>query len=219
MSLGQMARGILGPRFFPVVGRGYRAMFVDLQRVCSTLPTLPAGSHLLDVGGGDGALLNYLLRRFEHLSVTMIDIDQKIGWSVEPSLRNRIEILTETTLRQYKAIKNRPVNFVLLCDVMHHIPILEREAFFSELRDVMDPHTSLIIKEVEPGSFRSQLSYLADRYLSGDKHVTLVSRKDLLTLVLRFFPTHQVLETALFESDRPNYCLYFHPANRANGGH
>jgi len=212
MSLGQIARGIFGPRFFPVVGRWYRAMFVDLPRVCATLPALPEGSHLLDVGGGDGEILNHLLRRFEHLSVTMIDIGENIGWGVDPSLKNRVEILGGTTLRQFKAVKKRPVDFVFLCDVIHHIPPLERAAFFSELRDAIDRHTGLIIKEVEPGLFRSKLAYLGDRYLSGDTRVSFISRKDLLTVVLRFFPTHRVLETELFERDRPNYCLFAHPS-------
>ena len=187
-------------------------MFIDWQRVCSTLPALPEGSHLLDVGGGDGEPLNHLLQRFEHVSVTMIDIGLNIGMGLEPSLRNRVEILAGTTLRQYTAMKKRPVDFVLLCDVIHHIPMLERDTFFSDLKDAIDRHTGLIIKEIEPGFFRSTLASLTDRYLSGDRRASLISRQDLLMLVRRYFPTHHVLETGLFERDRPNYCLFSRPS-------
>jgi hypothetical protein len=63
MSIGSMARALLGKRWFPVVGGWYRSVFVDLARVVDGLPDLPAAARVLHIGGGDGQMINILLAR------------------------------------------------------------------------------------------------------------------------------------------------------------
>ena len=64
MTPGQMVRRILGPRLFPIVGDFYRSLFVNLEKVVDSFPAIPAGGHVLEVGGGHGQLLNHVLGRF-----------------------------------------------------------------------------------------------------------------------------------------------------------
>jgi hypothetical protein len=56
MTLGQLARGMLGP-LFPAVGRAYRSLFVSLDAVAETFPDLSPAAHVLDIGRGRLLLL------------------------------------------------------------------------------------------------------------------------------------------------------------------
>ena len=64
MALGSVVRRVLGPRLAHSVGCWYRSLFVDLDIVADCIAAaIPAGAHVLDVGGGDGVPLNFLLDR------------------------------------------------------------------------------------------------------------------------------------------------------------
>ncbi|HTI67146.1 MAG TPA: hypothetical protein VL460_06325 [Caulobacteraceae bacterium] len=63
MTPGQLARKALGPAFQPV-GEAYRRVFVDMDKVTDwMIGHIPAGAHVLDVGGGDGYVVGQLLAK------------------------------------------------------------------------------------------------------------------------------------------------------------
>jgi hypothetical protein len=78
-----------------------------------------------------------------------------------------------------------------------------------------DPSITIIIKDIEPGYFRASLSFLADKYISGDHAVSLVSRTQLTAVFADAFGYVQPAETTLFERDSPNYALVFDRAAEA----
>jgi cyclopropane fatty-acyl-phospholipid synthase-like methyltransferase len=210
MSLGSMARTILGKRWFPVVGSWYRAVFVNLERVVDCLPALPPGARVLDIGGGDGAMINILLARNPSCVVTMLDRSPHLGDFLRPEFRDRVRFHPSTSLKDYAAGTPDIPDLVIIGDVIHHVPITARIGFFEDLRAVLrDKPTTLFIKDLEPGHFRSTLSLLADRYVSGDKAVSLASRESITVLVRKAFPGAAVQSTKLFELDGPNYALLF----------
>ena len=210
MSLGSMARAALGKRCFPVVGGWYRAVFVSLERVVDCLPKLDPGSRVLDIGGGDGEMINILLRRDPTLNVTMLDMSPRLGAFLKPQFRAQVHTLPSTSLRDYAATTYDPPNLVIVSDVIHHVPVEARADFFADLALVLRRQaTTLFVKDLEPGHFRSTLSLLADRHVSGDKKVSLVSREEVVVRVKTAFPGAQVESTKLFEIDRPNYALTF----------
>jgi len=205
-----MARAILGQRWFPVVGGWYRAVFVDLERVVDCLPELPAGARILDIGGGDGQMINILLARHPQVEITMLDLSPSLGSFLRPELRERVRLLPATSLRDYAKTAHEVPNLVIIGDVIHHVPVARRTEFFADLRTVLRGQaTSLFIKDLEPGHFRSTLSLLADRYVSGDKLVSLASRETVTMLVREAFPGAEVRPTRLFDVDCPNYALLF----------
>jgi hypothetical protein len=214
MTPGGLARSLLGPRRFARVARFYRAIFVDLDAVAACLPDLPRGSQVLDVGGGDGELLNRWLARRPDLRVAMIDPASSVGSALRPELGERVALHPGTSLAAYRRLGPEPPEAVLLCDVLHHVPVTERDAFFAELRALVDGRpVRVIVKEVAPGSLRSWLGWLSDRYVSGDRHVHLLGRAELRALVACHFPDLVARETPLFERDPPNYCIEFAPAS------
>jgi cyclopropane fatty-acyl-phospholipid synthase-like methyltransferase len=210
MSLGSLARQLLGDRWFPVVGSWYRAVFVNLDRVVDCLPPLPPGARVLDIGGGDGAMINILLARNPSCEVTMLDAGARLGSFLRPEFLERVHLHPSTSLKAYAASSTGSPDLVLIADVIHHVPVEERRGFFADLRTVLHAKaTTLFIKDLEPGHFRSTLSLFADRYVSGDKAVSLASREAVTVLVREAFPGTEVSSTKLFELDCPNYALVF----------
>jgi 2-polyprenyl-3-methyl-5-hydroxy-6-metoxy-1,4-benzoquinol methylase len=194
---------------FRRVGRAYRSIFVNLDRVARTSAQfIPTGAFVLDIGGGDGEPLNHLLALRSDIRVAMIDLSPNIGGFIEDAFRSRVTVLPGTSIRTYIASGARQPDVVLISDVLHHVPLDDRDAFMSDLRDLAGakPDATIIIKDVEPGGVRSTLGYLADRFISGDPGVSLISRRELEAHLTAMFegPT---IHTPLYDLDPPNYAL------------
>ena len=210
MSPGQMARRLLGRRAFRLLGRAYRRVFVDLRKVVQSFPPLPEGAEILDVGGGDGEVVNLLLARFPSVRLTMIDLGDNIGTALDPRYRDRVRILPKTSVAAYAQQADEPPDVLILSDVLHHIPVDQRVGFFEDLENlVRGKAVTLIVKEVAPDGVRSRCAYLADRYISGDHNVAFLGPAQLKALVLGTFSSATAEETRLIHTDFPNYALVF----------
>ncbi len=213
MSLGSRLRTLLGPRLARRVGRAYRAIFVDLECQARSLSSvLPTGAHVLDVGGGDGEPLNYLLDLRTDLRVSSIDPSDAIGQWIEVRHADRVTCLAGMTLEAYLGSGCPDPDAVLIADVLHHILPAQREQFMASLGKLIErrPATRIVVKDVEPGTLRSLLGYWSDRYVTGDRQVSLVSRAELLRL-FESLPgklSHQ--EAPLYAEDSPNYVMVFY---------
>ena len=205
MSVGTLARKLLGKRFHSVAKR-YRAVFVSLDAVAKTVSKyLPEGALVLDVGGGDGAPLNHLLNGRPDLRIIMLDVASSVGNAVEERFANRVSRQARTELAEYDGA--RP-DAILLMDVVHHVPQPERHAFFRDLGALLDRHKvgRVIVKDVARGGIRSWVALMADRYISGDRQVHFYSIEELRRTLEQFGPVH---ETELYSLDAPNYCSGF----------
>lgn len=213
MALGPTIRRLLGPRLSRVAARWYRAIFVDLDKVADALAAVvPRDSHLLDVGGGDGEVLNHLLTRRPDLRVTTLDTAATVGGWLLSRFEGQVLRLPETNLAEYLGSGRPDPQVVLLADVMHHIPPAARSGVLGSLGALLDRVAGLkiIVKDLEPGSWRARLGYWSDRYITGDRNVRFISRKDLVRLFDEVLGPLRHEETCLFEQDRPNYALVFY---------
>jgi hypothetical protein len=211
VPLGPALRGLLG-QHARVLGRWYRAIFVDLAKEATALSAvLPAGAHVLDVGGGDGEPLNHLLAQRPDLRVTTLDPGPAVGEWIEAAYRQRVTRLADTSLVQYLSTGQPNPDAVLIADVLHHIPEPARHDFLGAVRILLErvPQLRIIVKDVEPGSWRARLGYWSDRYITGDRQVSLISRQRLIELMESELGMLQRLDTNLFETDRPNYAIAF----------
>ena len=197
MSIGSVARRALGPAF-PIAGAAYRRVFVDVKKVAGCVPTLPEGSLLLDIGGGDGAILNPLLDLQPTLRVTAVDIAPVIGQWVRPDLRDRVELRPATSVRDYIDGGGEAPAAVFLSDVFHHVPPPNRAELARDIMDVFrDRPPVVIVKDIVPTGARSRLAFWADRNISGDRAVTPISPGQLTTLLQSVAPNLGVQSTAL----------------------
>lgn len=208
MTIGALVRRLLGPRTFALVGARYRALFVDLNKVVDHLPEMQQVHHVLDIGGGDGAVLNILLRRQPHLHATMLDLAAVIGGAIRPGVRSRVTLLPNTSIRDYIASGGETPDLILVSDVLHHVPAPERLQFLKDVRDArLGSAATVVIKDVQPGSWRASLGYWADRHISGDRNVQLISVKELTAMVTQVFPESAVEPSRLLQEDPPNYSI------------
>ena len=209
MSPGPLLRRLLGDRWFPSLGRLYRRVFVDLRKVVEGFPEVPEGGHILDVGAGDGELMNLLLPLNPGATATLIDVAPQVGGWLRADLRDRVEALPETSVAAY-AKRKRPVDLLILSDVVHHVPLAERPGLLIDLRELLGGRAAkLVVKEVEPGSWRAKLYYLADRFITGDRNVRFIRRDEVRRLVQGAVPEAACEETDLYRRNPPNYCLIF----------
>lgn len=209
MSIGSLARKILGKKLFPLVGRYYRSIFVDLEKVARLMSEeIPENANVLDVGGGDGELLNHLLANRSDIKVTMIDLREDIGNAILNDFRGQVFLLPETSIRSFLETNKEKRDAIIVSDVIHHISPTDRLSFLQDLKEFLDQsQATLLIKDVEPGHFISRLGYLSDRYITGDKNVSLISKIELQSLVKAALGCVVINETSLFLKDKPNYLL------------
>ena len=212
LTPGKLARAVLGVRLSRVAGRAYRALFVDLDKAADAIAAeIPPGAHVLDVGGGDGEPLNALLDRRSDIRVTTIDVAPTVGQWIEARHAGRVRCIPSTTINVFADADEALPGVVLVADVVHHVPVAQREGFFAALAALMhrSPGLRVIVKDVEPGHLRASLGYLSDRWVSGDKEVQLVGRAALIAAMRRAAGAVSCRETPLFAVDPPNYALVF----------
>ena len=212
MSLGPAVRHVLGPRLARRAGGWYRAIFVDLGKVAVAIAgVIPRGAHLLDIGGGDGQPLNYLLALRPDLRVTTLDPGPLVGQWIEARFDAQVTRLSGTGIAEYLAAGRADPDAILIADVLHHIPESARASFLGSIEMLLKrvPQLRIIVKDVEPGSWRALLGLWADRYITGDRNVSLISRDRLERLFIEALGPLRREDTELFEADRPNYAIAF----------
>jgi hypothetical protein len=138
----------------------------------------------------------------------MIDLASAIGATIRPEVRPRLTLLPKTSIRDYISSGGAAPDFILVSDVLHHVPDPERRQFLRDVRDArMGSTATVVIKDVQPGSWRASLGYWADRHISGDRNVKLISVEDLSALVAQEFPESSVEPSRLLQEDPPNYSI------------
>lgn len=212
MALGATARRILGPRLARKVGRAYRAIFVDLDKEARALATvIPARAHVLDIGGGDGEPLNYLLALRPDLHITTIDPGPAVGQWIAPKYDLQVTRIPGMSIEGYLASGQPDPDVLLIADVVHHIPVSERGHFLNSVEELLDrvPSLRIVVKDVEPGSPRALLGYWSDLWITGDRTVSPIARARLVRLFVDTLGPLRHEETALFVQDKPNYVIAF----------
>ena len=211
MKLGPLIRRFLPQAVEVGLAKAYRSVFVDLDKVARHLSlALPKNANVLDIGGGDGDLLNRLFALRPDIRVTMVDIAASVGRFVQQRYGDRVRLEPGTTIQDHVLALATPedkYDAAIIIDVMHHIPMAQREAFLRAVHNALVTGGTLLVKDVEPGYFRAKLGCLCDRYISGDRGVTLVPADEVSALVSRIAPGCVALETGLFSEDRPNYLV------------
>jgi hypothetical protein len=212
MALGPLIRRFLGPRLARKAGEYYRAIYVDLAKVAAALAAvIPRDAHVLDVGGGDGQPINHLLSVRPDLTITTLDPAPVVGQWIDARYEGQVKRLPRTSLAEFVAHPHAHADVILIADVMHHIPESARHEFLDSVAVLLErvPRLRIVVKDVEPGHWRALLGFWSDRYVTGDRNVSLISREDVTRLYEEVLgPLHRE-DTDLFKKDGPNYAIVF----------
>ena len=89
--------------------------------------------------------------------------------------------------------------------------MVARADFLGPLRVLLArvPSLRIIVKDVEPNSWRALLGFWSDRFITGDKGVSPISRENVVGLLQEALGPLRHSDTDLFETDRPNYAITF----------
>ena len=198
---GQIARRILG-RYFKPLGAAYRRVFVNLEKIIELFDReLPNGARILDIGGGDGAVVDKLLDRRPDIEVTMCDLAPSIGSFLSDTNRARVKLAPGRAFSEMPG----PYDVVTISDVIHHVPLEERDSFFMSLAKCCEHWKcrKIIFKDIEPSGPRARLAFLADWHITGDKQVRPFSQSSFTSMAAEHFCGST---KSLFMPDWPNYC-------------
>lgn len=166
MSVGAMVRRSFGPYEWHI-SEAWRRMFVDLDAFASQVRAWTDATSILEIGCGEGAMTERLVRSFPRAHITAIDIMPGTGRLFRGDA-SRVEF------RQALAgdvVAERPAAFdlVVLADVIHHVPRPMRADLLASARDALAPGGRFVFKDWARRRTPAHLAcLLADRYLTGD---------------------------------------------------
>jgi len=173
-------RAALGP-FEGRAARRYREWFIDLPELARDIAALDGFTRVLEVGAGDGVLSARLADNLPGATFLGIDIADQPGRLVADDSRLVFRQVSTATL---VAEGTEPFDLVVIGDVLHHVPPSERTALLDDVGTLLAPGGLLAVKEWERTRTASHaVADIADRYVSGDRQVSFMSRDELLDLV------------------------------------
>jgi 2-polyprenyl-3-methyl-5-hydroxy-6-metoxy-1,4-benzoquinol methylase len=182
MRPGPLVRRCFGP-YERAVTEVYRRLFVDLDHFVDFVRIwVPQARRILEVGCGEGAMTERLVKAYPDATVTAIDITPNVGRLFRGDAA-RVTFLQRSVDH---VARQEPASFdlVILCDVLHHVPPPERQGLLSAIDRAMTPGGSLAFKDwIASSSPIHWLCRMSDHYLTGDdvRFCTAMSAKALLT--------------------------------------
>jgi 2-polyprenyl-3-methyl-5-hydroxy-6-metoxy-1,4-benzoquinol methylase len=181
MRPGPLIRRSFGP-YERAITEVYRGIFTKLDDfIRLVLAWVPRARRILEVGCGEGAITERLVKAYPDATVTGIDITPNIGrlYRGDPA---RVSFL-QTPVGQVAGNEPGSYDLVVLCDVLHHVRITEHLTLLSAIDRSMSPEGSFVFKDWTPsGNPIHWLCELSDRYLTGDDvhFLTAKAAKELL---------------------------------------
>jgi 2-polyprenyl-6-hydroxyphenyl methylase/3-demethylubiquinone-9 3-methyltransferase len=182
MRPGPLIRRLFGP-YERGVAEAYRRIFVDLDELAQLMAAwVPQARKILEVGCGEGAMTERIVRTYPTATVTAIDISPKAG----RLYRGQTSTVTfsQETVQDVACREPASFDLVVLSDVIHHVAADARRPLICAVDQAMAPNGSLLFKEwVVSGSPVHWLVYMSCRYLTGDDvaYCTIGSMKALVT--------------------------------------
>ena len=137
---------------------------------------------MLEIGAGDGLLCMGLADELAEASILGIDISAQPG-RLAPTTPERVTFRQVPT-SDLLAEAPEPYDLIVIGDVLHHVPEVDREALLADAGRLLAPDGVLAIKEWERTRTASHaVADISDRYVTGDRQVSFMTRAELLELV------------------------------------
>jgi len=167
MALGPFIRKRLGV-FEKPISDAYRNFFMSLKDLTHSIKIqVPNAKTILEVGCGEGAIIDLLCELYPSTTIIGIDIIEHVGrqfQKINPNVsfkRIRIE--------DFVVENDDLFDMIYLGDVLHHIPLKEHVDFLLNVKKALKPDGVLCLKDIDRNAGTvSFLGEFADRYITGD---------------------------------------------------
>ena len=180
-SLGSIVRRAFGP-YERQVSELYRSMFINLDDLATCIRDWSNPGAILEIGCGEGALAERLVRDFPDAAYTGIDITPTLGRLYEGPMDN----VTFQQITAERLAEEKPGSFdlVIMNDVLHHVESGSRTSIMDAARDLLAPQGTMIFKDWvrRPTPIHAAV-YFADAYIGGDKNVRYMPMDEQLSRI------------------------------------
>jgi 2-polyprenyl-3-methyl-5-hydroxy-6-metoxy-1,4-benzoquinol methylase len=167
MAIGAFIRQKLGSFEKPVT-KIYRDFFVNLTELVKQIKYwVDSPGNILEVGCGEGAVTDYLVKAYPDAYITGIDITPKAGrlFTGNSSKVN----FKQQTIKNYISELPPSADLIIIGDVMHHIPWEMHYDFLCDVKTALKPNGHIILKDwIRNNTMIHLLGYLSDRFITGD---------------------------------------------------
>lgn len=209
MRPGPLVRSLFGP-YEHEIAEAYRRIFIDLDDFAAVTGTwAPQAERILEVGCGEGAMTERLVRAYPAAEVTGIDITPKVGRLFRgPASRVRFK---QETIESLAEREPGSADLVVLSDVMHHVPLETRGSILAAIAKAMAPNGKLVFKDwVISASPVHWLCEASDRYLTGDD-VSYFTQAGITAMLGGAFGNHAIRQTQTVRPWRNNVAVLVQP--------
>lgn len=167
MGLGALVRRAAGP-LEPALANAYRGMFYDVGDFAAHLASLSDVARVLEVGAGEGAVIEALCARMPTARLIGIDPSARVGRLFRgDTSRVRFE---QAQASELAAREPGSFDLVLAGDVLHHVADSALPDLWRALADLPRPGGWLVVKEwVTRPSLIYHLGWLSDRVITGER--------------------------------------------------
>jgi 2-polyprenyl-6-hydroxyphenyl methylase/3-demethylubiquinone-9 3-methyltransferase len=204
MSIGAAVRRAFGPYEWHIA-EAWRRMFVDLDRFAAQVRSWTDATRILEVGCGEGAMTERLVRLFPEARITAIDIAPNTGRLYRGD-RSRVEF-RQIPVQEVVAAEPASFDLVVLADVIHHVPLSMRADILASARKALEPGGRFVFKDwARRRSIGHVACLLADRYLTGDD-VHYHTEQELRSLATRAFGEGSIVAQAWIRPWKSNFAM------------
>jgi 2-polyprenyl-3-methyl-5-hydroxy-6-metoxy-1,4-benzoquinol methylase len=191
---GPAIRKMFGP-FEARISAAYRSIYLDMDAFIDLMRRWkPAASKILEVGCGEGAVTERLRTSYPNAKITAIDITPRIG-RLYRGARREVEFI-QSGIQEIAEKEPGRYDFVVLSDVLHHVPINLRQELLNSIRIVLAPQGTFIFKDWQRNHAPIHwLCYASDRFLTGD-HIHYMTRLEMRRFLTISFGSGAIVDEA-----------------------
>ena len=177
MKIGPFIRRMFGP-YERYVSEVYRSMYLDIDAFVEQAHRwIPNPNRILEVGCGEGAVSERLCAAYPGAKLIAIDVTSNVGRLYQGPINGVRFIRCE--IPEIPAAESEPFDLIVLCDVLHHVPLHARHGLLNAIRARVSPGGSFIFKDWERSNTPIHwLCYASDRWLTGDR-ITYMTREEM----------------------------------------
>lgn len=205
MPIGPVVRRLFG-RHEPAISNLYRSIYIDLDAYLRQIQDwVAAPQRILEVGAGEGAVTEKLAKAYPDAEIMAIDIIPSVG-RLYAGPRANVTFAQKTV---QEVARDRPgsFDFVILSDVIHHVPPVMREEIIMALGGCLAPGGLLVFKDWMRARTPIHWMCLAsDRYLTGDD-VSFLDPREAENLITSRFGASAIAARATISPWRNNLAL------------
>ncbi len=205
MALGSIVRRLFG-RHETLISELWRRAFVDLDAfIAQVREWSPDPKLILEIGCGEGAGTTRMAHQYPDATIVAIDITDRLGRLY--SGRAEGVSFQRTTVQDLAGQMEGKFDLIVMCDVLHHIPIELRPEILAATRQLLSPRGYFIFKEWErTGTPIHWASYAADRWLTGDR-ISYITRSEAVDLLAESFGPSAPRSKATIRPWRNNFAM------------